>query len=66
MPHRGVSDDYSSIDVIEEAGGVVSGILTVVDREEGGTEKVKERGDFRSLVKAKDLLDEADKRTRSG
>lgn len=51
-----------AIDIIEEAGGIVAGILTVVDREEGGTEKVKERGDFRSLVKASDLLAEADKR----
>jgi orotate phosphoribosyltransferase len=46
-----------AVDAIEEAGGEVVGILTVVDREEGGTEKVRQRGDFHPLVRAKDLLE---------
>jgi orotate phosphoribosyltransferase len=51
-----------AIDTIEEAGGEVVSILTVVDREEGGTDKVSKRGTFKALVRAKDLLEEADKR----
>ncbi|MBN1389566.1 MAG: orotate phosphoribosyltransferase [Candidatus Thermoplasmatota archaeon] len=45
-----------AIDRIEEAGGKVTSVLSVVDREEGGTEKVKERASFRSLVTAGELL----------
>jgi orotate phosphoribosyltransferase len=51
-----------AIDRIEEAGGKVESVLTVVDREEGGTDRVAERAPFKALVRAKDLLEEADRR----
>ena len=51
-----------AIDLLEEAGASVVGVLSVVDREEGGTEPLNQRVDFRSLVKASDLLEEADRR----
>ncbi len=41
---------------IKEAGGELVGILTVVDREEGGTNKVRDIADFHALVTAKQLL----------
>lgn len=50
-----------AIDIIEEAGGSVEAVITVVDREEGGTDLIRSRTDFHSLVKARDLLSEADK-----
>ncbi len=50
-----------AIDRIEEEGGQVVSVITVVDREEGGTEKVALRAPFNALVKARDLLAEADK-----
>jgi orotate phosphoribosyltransferase len=46
-----------AIDRIEEEGGNVAAVLSVVDREEGGTEKLKERVDFLPLVRAKQLLE---------
>ncbi len=52
-----------AVDIIEEAGGEVVSILTVVDREEGGTEKVEKRAPFSALVRAQDLLLEADRRS---
>lgn len=52
-----------AIDTIEEAGGEVVSILTVVDREDGGTDKVSQRGTFKALVRAKELLEEADNRS---
>ncbi|MFW3146512.1 MAG: orotate phosphoribosyltransferase [Thermoplasmatota archaeon] len=45
-----------AVDLIEEQGGRVVGILAVVDREEGGTEPVSSRAPFRSLIKARELL----------
>ena len=51
-----------AMDLLEEAGAEVIGVLTVVDREEGGTGPLTDRVDFRSLVRAGDLLDEANKR----
>lgn len=52
-----------AIDTIEEAGGEVVSILTVVDREEGGTEKVEKRAPFSALVRARDLIAEGDRRS---
>ncbi|MEA3560071.1 MAG: orotate phosphoribosyltransferase [Candidatus Thermoplasmatota archaeon] len=49
--------------LINEAGGNIVGILTVVDREEGGTDKVSSIAHFHALVTARDLLKEADKGT---
>jgi orotate phosphoribosyltransferase len=49
--------------LIKEAGGEIVGILAVVDREEGGTEKVSSIAHFHALVTARDLLQEADKGT---
>ncbi|MBN1538719.1 MAG: orotate phosphoribosyltransferase [Candidatus Thermoplasmatota archaeon] len=46
-----------AIDQIDEAGGKVIGVLCVVDRREGGTERVMERAPFRSLVTAEELLE---------
>jgi orotate phosphoribosyltransferase len=46
-----------AIDRIEEIGGEVVAVLSVVDREEGGTEKVKERANFLPLVRARELLE---------
>lgn len=49
-----------AIDMLEEAGAKVKAVLSVVDREEGGTEKVSERCDYHPLVRARDLLARAD------
>ena len=46
----------SAIDVIEEAGGKVTAVMAVVDREEGGTERIEQRAEFISLVRASELL----------
>ncbi|MGA1866805.1 MAG: orotate phosphoribosyltransferase [Thermoplasmatota archaeon] len=48
-----------AIDRIEEAGGKVIGVLCVVDRREGGTERVMERALFKSLVTAEELLEKS-------
>ena len=48
-----------AIDIIEEAGGEVVAVLSVVDREEGGTSKVNERAKFIPLVRARELLETA-------
>jgi orotate phosphoribosyltransferase len=50
-----------AIDIVEEAGGEVVAVLTVVDREEGGTDKVMDRAKFIPLVRAKELLELADR-----
>jgi orotate phosphoribosyltransferase len=42
---------------IKEAGGQLVGILAVVDREEGGTEKVSKISEFQALVTAQQLLE---------
>lgn len=43
--------------VVEEAGAVVLGVLAVVDREQGGREKIRESGcDVVSLFTASELL----------
>ncbi len=45
-----------AISVIETEGGTVSGVLAVVDRDEGGKEKIEESGvQVRSLVSLSDL-----------
>lgn len=45
-----------AVEVIEKAGGSVSGVLAVVDREEGGREAIEEQGyPVRSLVTLTDL-----------
>lgn len=46
-----------AVRVIEEAGGTVLGVLAVVDREEGGREKVQDAGhELISLFTATELL----------
>ena len=52
----------SAVDEIEQAGGRVVSILSVVDREEGGTDQVSKKAPFKALVTAKDLLREAERR----
>jgi orotate phosphoribosyltransferase len=45
-----------AVEAIENAGGSVSGVLAVVDREEGGREAIEGRGyTVRSLVTLTDL-----------
>ena len=45
-----------AVEVIEKAGGSVSGVLAVVDREEGGREAIEDLGyPVRSLVTLTDL-----------
>ncbi len=51
-----------AVDELESAGARVIRILSVVDREEGGTDKVEAKAPFTALVKAKTLLEEAGKR----
>ena len=51
-----------AIECIEGEGGSVVAVLAVVDREEGGTERVENRTAFHSLVKARELLAMADKK----
>lgn len=51
-----------AVDELESVGARVIRIVSVVDREEGGTDKVGARAPFTALVKAKDLLEEAGKR----
>lgn len=51
-----------AIDIIEEAGGEVVKVLTVVDRQEGGTEPVNRRSSLGSLVTAEDLLNASEKK----
>lgn len=51
-----------AIDRLEEEGGNVVSVITVVDREEGGTDRISEMVPFNALLKAGDLLAEADKR----
>ncbi|MEO8575059.1 MAG: orotate phosphoribosyltransferase [Gemmatimonadales bacterium] len=46
-----------AIDAVEDAGGVIVGILAVVDREDGGREAIKARGyDVVSLTSISELL----------
>jgi orotate phosphoribosyltransferase len=49
-----------AMDILEESGAHVEAVLTVVDREEGGTDPISARTHFHSLVKARDLLAVAD------
>ncbi len=51
-----------AVDELESAGAKVVRIISVVDREEGGTDRVSARAPFTALVKAKDLLEEASRR----
>ncbi|MCU0798583.1 MAG: orotate phosphoribosyltransferase [Candidatus Thermoplasmatota archaeon] len=51
-----------AVDELESAGAKVVRIASVVDREEGGTEKVGAKAQFTALVRAKDLLEEAGRR----
>lgn len=47
----------AALRVIEEHGAVVAGVLALVDRREGGTERLAEAGyDFRAVFDATDLL----------
>ena len=49
-----------ALDLLEAEGCKVQAVLSVVDREEGGTDILKGRTDFRPLVRARDLLAKAD------
>jgi orotate phosphoribosyltransferase len=49
-----------AVDHLKQAGGRIVGILSVVDREEGGTEKVNGIAPFHPLVRAGELLDMTD------
>jgi orotate phosphoribosyltransferase len=50
------SSALAAIQAVEEAGAVVSGVLAVVDREEGGREAIAQAGyPLRSLVSLADL-----------
>jgi len=51
-----------AMDLIEEAGGKIAAVLTVVDREEGGTDQIAARAPFHSLIRARELLEEAERR----
>jgi orotate phosphoribosyltransferase len=53
----------NAVDELERIGAKVVHIISVVDREEGGTDKVSARAPFDALVRAKDLLREADRRS---
>ena len=47
----------AALKVIEDHGAIVTGVLALVDRCEGGTERLAEAGyDFRALFTAPDLL----------
>jgi orotate phosphoribosyltransferase len=47
-----------AVDAIESAGGVIAGVLAVVDREEGGRERIEERGHpVIALVRAAELVE---------
>ncbi len=49
----------AALKVIEDHGATVAGVLALVDRQEGGTERLAEAGyDFRAVFNAKDLLQE--------
>ena len=50
-----------AIDNIKKDGGKIAAVLSVVDREEGGTEKVSQQAPFFSLVRARDLLEMAER-----
>lgn len=59
------SSALSAIDAIEQAGGIVAGVLALLDREEGGREKIESRGhDVIALVQGPAVLAAA--RNRSG
>jgi orotate phosphoribosyltransferase len=46
-----------AIDAVRQAGGVVAGVLAVVDREEGGREAIEAQGvDVIALVRARDVV----------
>jgi orotate phosphoribosyltransferase len=51
-----------ALDLMEGEGCKVQAVLSVVDREEGGTEALGSRTDFRPLVRARELLALADAR----
>ena len=47
----------AALQVIEDHGAVVAGVLALVDRQEGGTERLAQAGyDFRAVFNARDLL----------
>jgi|SRR5690625_212918 len=47
-----------AIEVLEEAGAHIIGVMTVVDREEGGRERIEDAGyPFIALFRATELLD---------
>lgn len=51
----------AALKVIEGHGAIVSGVLALVDRQEGGTERLADAGyDFRAVFNAADLLRESE------
>lgn len=52
--------------LLDEAGADIVGIITVVDREEGGTEKVSAVSRFSALVTAGELLSRSEAKPSSG
>ena len=51
-----------AVDAIEAAGGVIAGVLAVVDREEGGRERIEERGvPVIALVRAAELVEQMER-----
>lgn len=57
------SSAMSAIDAVEQAGGIVAGVLALLDREEGGREKIESRGHkVIALVRGPAVLEAAKKR----
>ncbi|MGI8619501.1 MAG: orotate phosphoribosyltransferase [Gemmatimonadaceae bacterium] len=57
------SSALSAIDAVEQAGGIVAGVLALLDREEGGREKIESRGHkVIALAQGAVVLDAARKR----
>ena len=52
-----------ALDLLDEEGVEIVAVLAVVDREEGGTEKVESRTRFEALVRAGDLIEESGRRS---
>jgi len=48
-----------ALEALQGEGAHIVGVLSVVDREEGGTQEISSRTTFRSLVKASELLEAA-------
>jgi orotate phosphoribosyltransferase len=50
------SSVITAMNTIEESGGIIVAVLAVVDREEGGSERISDRVEFHTLLRASDLL----------